>query len=381
MPGLPRVCHIITTTSAGGAEKQLLTLAANSRDRLEHSIIGLQAAGELAPAMESAGAKVINLGLKPGLGALLRGPSLIRRALQQVRPQVVQTWLYHADLLGALALGTNRTPPLIWGLRNSDLSLSSSTRLVLKACLRLSKRPRAIVANSRAGADWHIKLGYPANKIRVIPNGFDTTRFHPDPEAGVQTRAELGVPEDAMVAGRVARLDAAKDYPGLAVAARIALLAQPKLFFLLVGQGVDPDHPQMAPWGEPALVKRSLLLGYREDIPRLLTAMDLHVSNSLSEGLPNALGEAMASGVASLVTDVGDSREMIGHTGRVVPPAEPEVLGQAMGEMAGLGREQLQRMGAAARTRIEKSYSLQSMITAFCELYSDLAASGTEAGA
>jgi glycosyltransferase involved in cell wall biosynthesis len=374
MTGRLRIAHVITTTSAGGAERQLLTLVANSGGNLDHTVIGLQAAGELAPAMESAGAEMINLGLKPGPMALIKGPSLVSQALQQAQPQVVQTWLYHSDLLGALAVGSSGKPPLVWGLRNSDLSLSSSTQLVLKACAALSNRPSAILANSRSGADWHQKLGYPAEKIRVIPNGFDTSRFKPNPDARAQIRAELNIPNDAIVVGRVARLDSAKDFPGLAAAAQIALSQQPKLFFLLIGQNVEISHPQMKPWQEPALAQRSLLLGYRDDIPRLLNVMDLHVSNSLSEGLSNALGEAMASGVVSVVTDVGDSREMMGDTGWVVPPAEPAALGQALLDMAGLGSEHLRRLGAKARARIEGHYSLQTMVKAYCELYAELAA-------
>jgi glycosyltransferase involved in cell wall biosynthesis len=374
MSGRLRVTHIITTTSAGGAERQLLTLVAKSGDRLEHTIIGLQAAGELAPAMAQAGAKVISLGLKPGIKALLSGPSLIRQAIQQARPQIVQTWLYHSDLLGALAVGKSGTPPLVWGLRNSDLSLSFATQLVLKACLKLSDRPSAILANSNVGADWHIKLGYPAEKIGVIPNGFDTTRFCPDPETRALTRAGLKIPGDAIVVGRVARLDTAKDYPGLAATAHLALQQQPRFFFLLIGQGVEPDNPRMEVWQESSLAKRSLLLGFREDIPQLLNAMDLHVSNSLSEGLPNALGEAMASGVTSVVTDVGDSRELIGDTGRIVPPRQPEALCAALVEMAALDPDQLHDQGKSARNRIEEHYSLQAMVNAYCDLYSELAA-------
>lgn len=366
------ICHVITTTSAGGAEKQLLTLVANSAESLDHTVVGLQAAGELAPAMEAAGARVISLGLKPGLKALLQGPGLVRRTLVRARPKAVHTWLYHADLLGALAKRPGDGVPLIWGVRNSDLELSQATRLVVKACVALASRPAAIVANSRSGADWHVRLGYPASKMRVIPNGFDTDRFRPDEQAREKTRAALGIPQDALVVGRVARLDAAKDYPGLAAAARLALGRAPRLFFLLIGRGVEADNPQMEPWREPPLAGRSLLLGYREDVPKLLNAMDLHVSNSLSEGLSNVVGEAMASGLPNLVSDVGDSREMVGETGRVVAPAQPEALAAMLEEMAELGREQLQFLGAAARARVKERYSLTAMVAAYIDLYREV---------
>jgi glycosyltransferase involved in cell wall biosynthesis len=367
-----RICHVITTTSAGGAERQLLTLAQGSADAFEHTIISLQPAGELASAMEAAGAKIVSLGLKPGFRALLQGPGLVRRAIGQARPDVVQTWLYHADLFGALALGQSGAPPLVWGVRNSDLSLSTSTRLVLKACAALANRPAVIVANSRSGAAWHQKLGYPADKFRVIPNGFDLERFRPDPQAREQVRAALGIPPDALVAGRVARLDAVKDYPGLAQAAALALQREPRLFFLLIGLGVEPDNPAMEPWRQQPLTDRSLLLGYREDVPQLLCAMDLHVSNSLSEGLSNVVGEAMASGLPNLATDAGDCRELIGDTGRIAPPAQPRALADGLIELAALGRKELLNLGAAARRRIEERYSVGAMVKAYTDLYGEL---------
>lgn len=378
MPQRPRICHVITTTSAGGAERQLLTLAENSAESLEHVIIGLQPAGELAAAMEAAGAKVISLNLKSGVRALMQGPGLVGKALQQSRPHVVQTWLYHADLLAALALGQAEGPPLVWGVRNSDLSLSLATRLVVKACAALSGRPSVIVANSNSGVAWHVKLGYPAAKFRVIPNGFDTGRFTPDPQARQETRAELDIPSDALVAGRVARLDAVKDYPGLARAAAIALRQKPELFFLLIGLGVEPDSPAMQPWREPPLAGRSLLLGYRRDIPRLLNAMDLHVSNSLSEGLSNVVGEAMAGGLPNLASDVGDCRELLGETGVIVPPAQPEDLAAGLVEMAAMGLDELRRLGAAARARIEERYSIGAMVKAYRGIYSELCGAGIE---
>ncbi len=372
MGGPFRVCHVITTTSAGGAEAQLCALLEHSPPWLEHVVVGLQPAGELAPAMEAAGAEVISLGLSPGPRALLRGPGLVRRVLARVRPRLVQTWLYHADLLGTLAAARAGVGPLVWTLRNADLKLSRSTRLVVKACLALSGRPAAIVANSRTGAAWHQGLGYPARKLRVIPNGFDTDRFRPDPAARAAVRAELGIPEDALVVGRVARLDPAKDYPGLADAARLALKQRPRLFFLLVGQGVEPAAPGLEAWQEPPLAGRSLLLGYRSDVPRLMAAMDLHLSNSLSEGLPNAVGEAMAAGLPNLVTDAGDSRELVGDTGLVVEPGQPYALGAALAELAGRDQEELARRGEAARRRIQEHYSLQAMVRAYAELYLEL---------
>jgi len=378
MPEPLSICHVITTTSPGGAEKQLVALAANRPDWQEHSVICLRPPGELAPALEAAGAPVRSLGLRPGLAALLRGPGLIRGILARTRPRIVQTWLYHADLLGALGARLAGTKRLIWTVRCADMDFSRyalSTRLVVKACTALSSWPAAIVANSRSGAQWHLARGY-RQKLRVIPNGFDAELFRPAPQARRETRRELGLPEGTLLVGRVARWDAMKDYPGLLLAARWALRQRPELFFVLIGQGVEPSNPAFKGWLEPPLKDRALLLGPRQDVPRLLSAMDLHLSNSLSEGMPNVVGEAMAVGLPNLVSDAGDSRELVGETGWVVPAGEPMALAEALAGIAGLERGELINRGQAARRRIIQRYSLEAMVKAYSELYRELSAGG-----
>ncbi|KMY68361.1 hypothetical protein AAU61_01315 [Desulfocarbo indianensis] len=374
MPEPLSICHIITTTSPGGAEKQLVALAANRPDWQEHAVICLSPPGELAPALEAAGAPVRSLGLRPGPAALLRGPGLIRGILARTRPHIVQTWLYHADLLGALGARLAGIKRLIWTVRCADMDFSRyalSTRLVVKACTALSSWPAAIVANSRAGAEWHLARGY-KQKPRLIPNGFDTGLFRPDAAARETVRRELGIPPQALAVGRVARLDAMKDYPGLLRAAQEAIQRRPELFFILAGQGVRAETPELRGWLEPPLAGRALLLGPRRDVPRLLNALDLHLSNSLSEGMPNVVGEAMAVGLPNLVSDAGDSRELVGETGWVVPAGEPPALAEALAGIAGLERGELSSRGQAARRRIIQRYSLEAMVQAYSELYREL---------
>jgi len=374
------IAHVITTTDPGGAETQLLRLIEHSPPELSHRVVSLRPAGTLAPAMELVGAEVVSLELEPGPRALVGGVVRLSRLLAGWRPDVVQTWLYHADLLGGLANRGRSLPPLVWGVRNSDLDTarySRSSRLVVWACAALSRLPRAIVVNSRAGRDWHQGLGYPGSKMRVIPNGFDTALFRPDPRAREEVRAELGIPADAVVAGRVARMDPMKDTPTLLGAARLALARQQKLHVLLVGDGMVPGAPGLSACQEPPLAGRVTLAGLRRDVHRLYAAMDLHVSSSLSEGMPGAVGEAMASGLANLVTDAGDSARLVGNTGRVVEPGQPFLLGQALTEMAGMGQGAMKEMGRAARERIERHYAMDQMVAAYRELYGELTGRAT----
>ncbi len=371
-----RICHVITTTERGGAETQLLRLVeALGPPRCQHQVVCLRPEGELAAPLRAAGAEVLALGLRPSLGALLGGARALRRIVAQSNPHLVQTWLYHADLLGALAVWDR---PLVWGLRNSDLDFSRhawTTRAVVRACALLSWRPRVIVANSRAGARLHQGLGYPASKMRIIPNGFDCERYRPDPRERVQRRAELGLDDEDLLVGQVARFDPAKDQAGFLDAARVLAGRLPRARFLLIGKGLSPDNPALAGCNAPPLAGRCHLLGPREDVPAWLNALDLYLQSSLSEGLPNALGEAMASGAPCVATDAGDTRLLLGDCGPLTPPGQPYALAEAALAVLSLPRERRAERGRAGRERIVRDYSLASMARAFAGLYGEL--SGT----
>ncbi|MCA1906160.1 MAG: glycosyltransferase [Desulfarculus sp.] len=368
-----RVCHVITTTERGGAETQLLRLVeALGPPQHRHQVICLRPEGELAGPLRAAGAQVTALNLRPSLGALVGGARALRRIVAQSDPHLVQTWLYHADLLGALAVWKR---PLVWGLRNSDLDLSRhawTTRAVVRACALLARRPRVIVANSQAGARLHQDLGYPARKMRIIPNGFDCDRHRPDPAERVRRRAELGLDHDALLVGMVARFDPAKDHAGFLDAARVLAGRLPRVRFLLIGKGVTADNPALAGCAAPPLAGRCHLLGPRDDVPAWLNALDLYLQSSRSEGMPNALGEAMASAVPCVATDAGDTRLLLGDCGLVTPPGQPYALAEAAAMILELPAALRAGLGAEARERIRRRFSLESMARAFAELYGEL---------
>ncbi len=371
-----RVCHVITTTERGGAETQLLRLVeALGPPQYQHQVVCLRPEGELAAPLRAAGAEVRALNLRPSLGALRGGARALRRIVAQSHPHLVQTWLYHADLLGALAVWDR---PLVWGLRNSDLDLSRhawTTRAVARACALLSWRPRVIVANSQAGALLHQSLGYPAKKMLIIPNGFDCERYRPDQAQRARRRAELGLSDDILLVGMVARLDPAKDHAGFLDAARVLAGRLPRARFLLIGKGVTADNPALAGCAAPPLAGRFFLLGPRQDVPGWLNALDLYLQSSLSEGMPNALGEAMASGVPCVATDAGDTRILLGDCGLVTPIGQPYALAEAAALVLDLPAALRAGLGAEARERVRKHFSLESMARAFARLYGEL--SGT----
>ena len=376
MAGPTRILHVITGTGVGGAENQLLRLIGGGSPGFKHHVVSLEPEGPLAESLRKAGAKVESPGLSPGPAALFRGVRFLAGLIRRERPDVIQAWMYHANLLSQLAALAAGYKPVIWGIRCTDMDPARyglSTRLVMSACAWLSRLPRLVVANSRAGADFHLGKGYPANKMMVIPNGFDTEAFAPDDKLRAEARAELGLSEEHLVAGMVARFDPMKDFPCFLEAAAKVARKEPRARFLLLGKGVTPDNPALAGALQGELGGRVFLLGRKEDVPRWLNAMDLHVlPSAFGEGFSNAIGEAMACGLANVASDVGDNAFLVGDCGRIFKPGRPEALAVAVLEMFSAGSEKRRAMGESARRRVRENFSLEAMVAAHEELYREI---------
>jgi glycosyltransferase involved in cell wall biosynthesis len=188
-------------------------------------------------------------------------------------------------------------------------------------------------------------------------------------------RAELAIPQDAPVVGVVARFHPDKDHRNFVAAARRVAAANPKATFVLAGDAVEPTNDELRRWIDDSGLHDSVrLLGRRSDVPDLLTAVDVLASPSRTEGFPQVLGEAMLCGVPCAVTDCGDSRAIVGRTGRVVPPGDPGALGGAILEMLALAPAERTVMGVAARESICARYDIGTVTRQYVELYEDVVA-------
>ena len=245
--------------------------------------------------------------------------------IRRFRPDVVQTWMYHSDLIGGLAALLAGRPPVIWGIRNAGLDPASSkwtTRRTRDLCALLSDRlPARIVSCSERGTQDHVRAGYSASRMVFIPNGFDLERFEPRPGHRDEFRREIDVPADAALVGMVARFHPAKDFPNFARAAAQAARDRPETWFVLCGDGVTSENQELTTWlREAGVLGRTRLLGRRNDVARVLSALDVFTLSSATEGFPNALGEAMAAGLPCVTTDAGDCSSILGDAGIVVAP-------------------------------------------------------------
>ncbi|MBL8703204.1 MAG: glycosyltransferase [Rhodospirillales bacterium] len=363
-----RVLHVIAGLETGGAETMLATLVTQRPAGLDQSVVAMIPGGAQAERIRAAGIPLDDLGMSRGRPTL-RGLLRLARLIRSGKPDIVQGWMYHADLAAMVALalsGRRRRTRLAWNLRCSDMAgdrHGAAFRAVRGAWLRLAGRADLVLANSEAGLDYHRGLGLaPAAATRLVPNGIDTDRFRPDPEARHRARAALGIAPDRPVVVNVARVDPMKDHPGLLA----AMASLPEAVLLLVGKGTEAL----------AAPPRVLGLGERRDVPALLAAADLVVcASAYGEGFSNALAEGMAAGLPAIATDVGDARLILGGTGGLCPPGSPPALAAAIGNLLREPADAHAARAAAARQRILDHYAIGRCVDRYSQIYQELAGS------
>jgi glycosyltransferase involved in cell wall biosynthesis len=334
-------------------------------------VVSLTTVGAIGEEMRRSGMDIVDLGVR----SLLHAPAAVFRLwrlTRQFRPDVVQTWMPHSDLLGGIAARLAGIKTIIWGVRRTDYSLTPpATRLVRWVGARLSHAiPCAIVCAAESARRAQVAAGYDAGRMVVIPNGFDVDLLKPDAAARAHMHREFRIAPNALVVGSVGRYDPAKDHANFIAAAARAAVVHKDLFFLMVGRDVDEDNQElMSLIGATGMRHRFLLLGERADVGDCMNAMDIFVLSSRTEAFPNVVGEAMAVGLPCVVTDVGDAATIVGDAGVVTRPADSQALADAIVQLASLPPAERIALGQRARARISTEYSLQASASRFAALY------------
>jgi glycosyltransferase involved in cell wall biosynthesis len=372
---LLRILYLVETTGHGGTEAVIVQLIWGLQASPLTPVLGVVSDGWLAQAAREAGAKVVLLDPRSrydgwDFTAVLRLAALIRRQ----RIDLVHSFLFHMNVLGTLAARlTGR--PCIASLRSVHYDFATWYR-------RWAWRLVARCATAITAVSWQARdtlclhTGIAAERVTVIPNGVDTDRFRPGPKRGLLQSA--GVPSDALVIGTVGRLDPVKGHCYLLEAAAEVVKAHPQCHFVLIGNGSSAAVAEIA--GQAARLRLDghvHLLGSREDGPELLREMDMFVLPSVSEGMSNALLEAMATGLPCVVTSVGGNREVVegGRSGAVVEPRDARGLAAAVSEMVVDPRLRV-RLGVSARTLVCQRFTLAGVTERHHTLYTSLLAPG-----
>lgn len=369
-----RVLHIITGLGHGGAEMMLYKLlAAEDRNVYDSHVITLTDVGAVGHHIAALGVPVEALGMRRGIPdpfAIGRLAKLIKR----INPDVIQTWMYHANLLGGVAARMAGRIPVIWGLHHSNLDPGANKRSTLwtvHAGARLARLlANHVVCCSNATFQSHLEVGYPADRMSVIPNGFDLQRFKPDEAGRHAIRNELGLRLDVPIVGLVGRYHPLKDHATFIKAAVRIRQAFPDVHFMLCGDDVTPTNRDLTSLLSSLRLEDCFhLLGRRTDMPQIMSAFDVFALSSAGEAFPNVVGEAMACGVPCVVTNVGDCAFIVGEFGRVVPAKDPDSLAVGCCDLLALREAERTKLGSEARDRVAKNFDLRRIAEQYHGLY------------
>lgn len=373
------ILHIITNLATGGAELMLerLVLHQSREGRYLHKVISLRTLGQVGPRLRAAGIDVEEMGMTSPIGFASGFVRLVRR-IRQVRPDVIQTWMYHADLIGGLAARLAGHRRIIWGIRIMDVSaaLGVSRSLIWSRWIsaRLSRIvPQRIVYVAESARKVHEPFGYSAEKSVVIPNGYVMPALGHVAEARRRMRAELGLGEGAILIGSAGRFSPQKGYRGFVEAAAVTARRFPNAQFLIFGRDITWENEELAGWiAEAGLRDRFHLLGERRNVIDWLAALDVFALFSLGEGFPNIVAEAMSAAVPCIVTDVGDAALLVGDSGMVIRSQDLKGLTDGLESLIAAGESERRRLGEAARLRVETLFSLSAVADRYGKLYEEV---------
>ena len=354
-----KILFLTRSLNFGGSERQLVLLARGLHQRGHDVAVALfYSGGPLEADLREASVRVLPLnkrGRWDVLGFLMR---LVRTVLHE-RPDLLHTYI--GNLMTVFVQPFLPSMKIVWGVRCSNIDFSRYDWLFRTShaleC-RLARSADLIIANSHAGRRGHVADGYPGDKTVVIPNGIDTVRFFPNPEARERVRAQWGVGRDESLIGLVGRLDPMKDHETFLQAAVLLLQERKQMRFVFVGDGPSDYRIALQERAHAlGLTNHLLWVGAQSQVVDVYNALDLLVNSSYGEGFSNVLGEAMACGVPCVATDVGDSGLVVGDVGELVTPKDPVAL------KTGIQRALNRKPGVTEiRQHIVEHFSLENLV-------------------
>jgi glycosyltransferase involved in cell wall biosynthesis len=365
---MKKIIHIINGLGSGGAENMLYKLLKYSdKERYYHEVISLLDEGVIGEKIKTLGIKVhcLNINKKNLLKAFIKVKTICKEF------DIVNTWLYHADVIGFIVGKILLNKKVIWNVRHSNLDIGANkpgTLRVVKINSILSNYVDCITYNSKLAYTNHKEVGYINRMSVTIPNGFELDKFKSDPKNRNKIRESLSIREEENVIITIGRWNVQKDYVTLLKA--LSELKKQKVNFkqIMVGTNLDNSNNELSDLIEKYNLRENLLLlGRRDDIPFILTCADIYVSSSLGESFSNAIGEAMACELPCVVTDVGDSKYIVGETGFTVDPKD--YLGLASKIQNIITNSKNEHLGKMARSRVIQNFDINNVIKLYEEIY------------
>lgn len=375
-----KVLHFTTTVGGGGAEQMLCNVVeAMNRKGIRSVVVSTTSSdgdNSVRPRLEAA-APFYDLE-----ASSLLSPKMwrqFRKILKQEKPDIVQTWMHTAGVVGGALARMSGVKNVVWGVHSKDIFVGKRGRmksfLSRKAMGLASRRvPKKIISCSRIAMRTHEEqIGYPAEKMVWIGNGIDTDRFRPNHEARRDSRAKFGIPQDAPVVGIVTRMNPVKDVPTFLRAAAELQLRNPKAHIVLSGEGLEEADEATRALNE-ALPdpKRMHWIGYQPEVEKIYPMFDVMALTSNTEAFPMVLIEAMSCGVPCVSTDVGDAGVIIGELGRVTAIGDAVAICDAWEEILNLDEDAFQTLSSRARSFSVERFGLEHCVSRYQQVYEQL---------
>lgn len=364
-----KVCHVITSLDSGGAESMLLRLVVGSKD-CEHFVIVLRNCGDVAKKISNHGVEIRNLNLK-----LLNLPLAYLKLIYWLwasKPDVIQSWLYHANIL-SLPIAVILGKPIVWNIRSSINSISRGLlKFVIVLGARFSHWPSRVIYNSRKGLESHLQNGYSSGNSVVIPNGFELNsveRLDPSDE-DYQKMKQLS--EEAVLLLCPARFHSVKDHRTLFQGFEAYLeqyQCEKDVHLVCIGRDFDRMGVDHLTSLKDSTRSRIHILGFKSNALSYYSLSRLVLLTSLSEGFPNVLGEAMLRGIPCISTDVGDCSIILGEHGKLIECSNPEALASAIDQLLSLDLEEYKKLGEKAKNHIVENFNIDEVLESFFSIY------------
>lgn len=370
------IIHVISSLGAGGAENTLYKVASSlDKRKFDVKVICLSKSGPISKKIRSVGIPVYNCNFQNNF--FLGFFKLIYLFLK-LKPDLTQTWMYHADLLGGLIAKLTGCKKIVWNIRNTHVfpgqGVSKSTYWIMRLNKFLSYNiPDKIICVAHSAKLSHLKVGYCRKKMLVIHNGFDVDAFKPDSSQKKLTRKLINIEFKSVLIGCIGRFNFYKNYKNFILAAKVLLSKNPNIFFVLAGKGLDKHNSELCDWIDSNDIRSNFrLVGEHFDIPVLMNSLDIFCLPSVSEGFPNVLAEAMSSGLPCISTNVGDVRYLLTNDKHIVPINNNQLLANSLFKMSDLDKAERKKLGTENRKIILNEFTIEHMINKYDHLYEGL---------
>ena len=367
-----KILHIISGLNDGGAESLLFNFLCYTKNDINF-VISLKGKGKYGKMIEEKGIKIFYFDFSLNLSLISNFIDLIK-LIRKINPDVVQTWLYHADLLGGCAAYIANSKNIFWGIHHGSLDKNInnySTIFISKINSILSYFiPRKIIVCADSAKSIHIKNGFSPQKFITIPNGIDLNKFKRSSQKRSFFRNKLNIKSNETLYGTVARFHPIKDHITLIKSISRLKKAGYKFKYLLVGENINNKNKLLNEIIKKyRLEETMILLEKEENISLVMNALDLHVLSSKSEALPMVILEAMGCGTPCLSTNVGDIKNLIFDNNLIVETSNQSSLFSAMKIFSDYNSKYKNQISISVENQIKENYSLEKMTKKYLNLY------------